>query len=129
MKYFIELLQVAVGTRSKLSHVLSTEEWSSLIKEAQKQTAVGFMMDGLEKFPDYQRPPQVILFQWIGKVQMIETIYALQCESAKDLTKSFSDAGYPSCVLKGLGLLSITRNQHEGREVILTCGWMESEKE
>ena len=103
MSYFFELLQVAIGTRSMLSGIPTVNEWGLLFNEAQKQAVVGILIDGIERLPEAQRPPQVILLQWIGTVQMVETVYALQCERAKELASRFSDEGYSSCVLKGVG--------------------------
>lgn len=103
MSPFIELLQVALDTRDKLSRVPGDAQWTLLYSEAQKQAVVGILLDGIERLPGVQRPPQNILLQWIGTVYLMETTYRQQCERAKELTKRFSDAGYPSCVLKGLG--------------------------
>lgn len=100
---FIELLQVSLGARDKLSRTPSLAEWIVLFNESQKQAIVGVLINGIEKLPDSQRPSQEVILQWIGLVQMVETTYMLQCKRVHELTKLFSDAGYPSCVLKGLG--------------------------
>ncbi len=100
---FIELLQVALGTRERLSHVPRTEEWVALYQEAQRQTIIGVMVDGLEHLPHGQRPQKDMLLQWIGLAQMNERAFQLHCERAKDLTGRFKQQRYSSCVLKGIG--------------------------
>lgn len=102
-KLVIELLQVSLGNREQLSRTPSEADWRTLYNEAQKQAIVGVLLDGIERLPETQRPPQTILLQWIGTVQMVETTYVLQSERAQELIRRFADAGYPSCVLKGIG--------------------------
>ena len=100
---FIEIIQMSLGARDYLSRTPNEDEWVKLFNEAQKQAIVGVLINGIERLPNAQRPPHSVLMQWIGLVQIIETIYSLQCERAKELTKFFSSAGYLSCILKGLG--------------------------
>lgn len=69
---FFELLQIALGTRDKLSRVPNRIEWLDLYSESEKQSILGIMLDGIERLPSEQRPPKDILLQWIGFVQMIE---------------------------------------------------------
>ena len=61
----IELLQVALDTRDKLSRAPNATEWGHLLTESQRQAILGVMLCGLEKLPKEQQPPQEILFQWI----------------------------------------------------------------
>lgn len=100
---FIELLQISVGTRSSMSRVPNVLEWESVYAEAEKQAIVGVMVDGLERLPGGQRPPKNILLQWIGSAQIMEQTYHLHCDRAQELTGCFHDAGFNSCVLKGIG--------------------------
>ena len=41
MDLFVELLQVALGTRDKLSRVPSAAEWGRLLEEAERQRTGG----------------------------------------------------------------------------------------
>ena len=99
---FFELLQISLGNREKLSRVPNVQEWIGLLNEAQRQTIVGILFDGLEKIPKEQLPPKEILLQWIGLAQVAEASFDLQVERVKELTRKFKDAGYKTCVLKGL---------------------------
>ena len=104
MKLFIELLQVSLGTRDKLSRVPSSSEWASLYDEAERQAVVGILFDGLECIPPEQLPPVEIKLQWIGMAQLMESTYRLHNERAVELTRRFRAAGFCSCILKGIGL-------------------------
>ena len=100
---FFELIQMSLGSRDQLSRIPSEADWRTLYNEAPKHAIVGVLLDGIERLPESQRPSQAILLQWIGTVQMVETTYVLQSERAQELIRRFADAGYPSCVLKGIG--------------------------
>lgn len=97
-----ELIQVALGTRDRLSHGPNAAEWVALYQESQRQAVVGVMVDGLECLPQDQLPPKEMLLQWIGLVQMNESACRLHQERARELTTLLDDAGYRSCVLKGI---------------------------
>lgn len=103
MNLFFELLQVALGTRERLSRVPSSREWQALYDEAKRQAVVGVLLDGLERLPDEQLPPMDIKLQWIGMAQMMAGVYKLHCERAAELTRRFRAVGFKSCVLKGIG--------------------------
>lgn len=110
MNLFLELLQVALGTRDCLSRTPSDAEWNSLFNEIQRQAIVGVMLEGLERLPQEQLPSQQLLLQWIGVVNINEATYRLHCERAKELTRRFCQSGFHSCVLKGIGLAGLYPN-------------------
>lgn len=101
MSCIFELLQVTLGTRRTLSRVLSEEEWRSLYNEAQKQSIVGVMVDGLEHLPQEQLPAKELLLQWIGEAQLIEHQNAQMNNEAAHLTKLFEGEGHYTAILKG----------------------------
>ena len=107
---FYEFIRVALGTRDVLSREPSTAEWGELYREAQRQCVVALLVDGLERLAAEQRPPQQLLMQWIGQMQIVEANYALQCNRAKVLTALFAEKGYRSCVLKGVGFAQLYDN-------------------
>ena len=103
MSLFFELLQIALGTREKLSRVPNAREWEAMYDEAERQAVVGVLLDGLERLPDEQLPPLEVKLQWIGEVQMMEAEYRQHLEKAVELTSRFRAVGFKSCVLKGVG--------------------------
>ena len=100
----LELLQVALGKRDRLSHILSMDEWSSLFAEAQKQSMVGIAFEGVQKLPKDQWPPQALLFKWIGTTEIIKHRNALLDKQCVKLQKRFHDVGVRSSILKGQGM-------------------------
>lgn len=69
---FFELLQVSLGRRKHLSRIPTAKEWSAFYEESERQAIAGIIMIGLEKLPENQRPPQMLLLEWIGVCQMVQ---------------------------------------------------------
>lgn len=106
---FFELLQVALGSRDRLSRVPNAEEWSALYDEAERQAILGALLEGLQRCMVHDSRlmvnlPQELKLQWIGMVQMMEAEYKVHCERASELTSRFRAGGFKSCILKGIGL-------------------------
>lgn len=98
-----ELLQVALGTRNKLSRVPFEQEWEKLYDDAERQAVVSVMLSGIENLSAEQLPPLELKLQWIGETQMDEAIYKSHCERAAELARQCRAVGFKSCVLKGVG--------------------------
>lgn len=98
---FVELLQVTIGTRDKLSRVPSTAEWAAIYDEAERQAVAGIMLAGLERLPNNQRPRQDILLQWIGACHQIEMQNVQTTQTCHEVCKRLEQDGYHACVLKG----------------------------
>ena len=98
---FLELLQLSIGTREQLSRVPSVPEWDNLLDEAQRQAVVGVLVSGIEKLPNEQRPPKVLLLQWIGVCQQIEAQNRITTNTCINVCQRLDKDGYNACVLKG----------------------------
>lgn len=98
---FVELIQVSLGTRDRLSHSPSAAEWGALYLEAQKQALTGILLSGLEHLPKEQQPPQDILFQWIGLTVQIEQSNLQTAKACYRLVDKLQKDGFSTCILKG----------------------------
>lgn len=98
---FIELLQATLGTREKLSRVPSSAEWVAIYNEAERQAIAGILVSGIEKLPDEQRPPKVLLLQWIGVCQQIEVQNTITSKTCIRFCDRLDRDGFYACVLKG----------------------------
>lgn len=98
---FIELLQVSVGTRDKLSRVPFGLEWNQLFTEAEKQALIGILASGLERLPDAQKPPKELLLNWIGLTIQIEQQNILTTPVCQSICKQLEKDGFMPCILKG----------------------------
>ena len=101
---FLELLQIAIGKRDRLSHTPTMEEWRGLFADAKKQSMVGIAFEGVQKLHKDQWPPQALLFKWIGTTEIIKQRNALLDKQCVKLQKRFHDVGVRSSILKGQGM-------------------------
>lgn len=101
-KLFIEMLQVAIGIREKLSKIPSDAEWISIYEIAQKQSVAGFCFDALNLLAERgQKAPLGLLYEWIGLSEQIKQRNILLNKRCVELTQHFSQHGFKSCILKG----------------------------
>ena len=101
---FFELLQVAIGNRSRLSQTPTPEEWQELYALAQRQALVGIALRGVEQLPEAQHPPMQLLMQWCMETQRIKTLNAAIDRKALMVANRFLEEGFPGLVLKGQGI-------------------------
>lgn len=107
MSLFVELIQIALGTRTVLSRIPSENDWQQIYETAAKQSLVGVVLHGIEELRAKNAElsvPKVLLLQWIGEVQVIEQQNKKLNEAAEHLTRIFKNGGLRSCVLKGQGV-------------------------
>mgnify|MGYP004513681673 CR=1 FL=1 len=107
MTLFQELILISIGKRNSFSRPVNETDWQELYIEACKQSLTGVLLNGVERFQEFQKASGVkyempyCLFQWMGEAMMLERKNQRVTERAKDLTKIFAKAGFRSTVLKG----------------------------
>ena len=103
MDLFYELIQVSLGRREILTRTPSTQEWSALYKESERQAILGVILLGLERLPDNQRPPKELLLNWIGIGEVIRQRNKLVNKRCRELIKLLTESNKRYCLLKGQG--------------------------
>ena len=102
---FFELIQVAIGNRESLSKTPTLEEWMSLYSMASKQALAGVCAAALERLKAHgQRPPEPLLWKWIGTVAEIQQRNERLNKQCVKLQKILLRDGFRSSVLKGQGV-------------------------
>lgn len=77
-------------------------DWLQLQDLACKQGLAAFVIDGLEKLADSQKPPKPILLQWIGEViQGYEYRYELYKKTIAEMAVFYNQNGFKMMVFKG----------------------------
>lgn len=107
MSLFVELIQIALGTRIVLSRIPSENDWQQIYETAAKQSLVGVVLHGIEELRAKNvdlSVPKILLLQWIGEVQVIAQQNKKLNEAAEHLIRVFKNGGLRSCVLKGQGV-------------------------
>lgn len=112
----IELLQVAVGNRDKLSKTPTADEWDRLFKFTQEQAIAGMMFKSLERLPKEQKPDATKIGQWYLFIQHIVEDNQKVNRQCRILNKHLVKDGLEGCVLKGQSAADLYKIK-EGDEV------------
>lgn len=105
--FFFELLQVAIGNKSELSHTPTAEEWREFYVLAQKQAMVGIAFRGVEQLPEQQRPPKTLMMQWYVAAERIKVMNSDLDEKTLAVANKFLEEGFRSVILKGQGIAKL----------------------
>ena len=98
---FFQLVKLGIGTANSVN-IPNNTDWQSLKALTDRQGLTAIVLDGIESLPDNQRPPQVLLLEWIGEVlQNYEQRYAQYKEAIESLAGFYNQHGYRMMVLKG----------------------------
>ena len=101
---FIELVQVAVGVRERLSRNPSDEEWDRVFHMADEQAVAAFLFPALERLSKLgQRPPTEVLMEWIGLAEQVRAQNRQVNRAIAKLTDSLNKDGLRWSILKGQG--------------------------
>lgn len=100
---FFELIQVAIGTRKRLSVSPSDKEWEELFMKSQQQTIAGVVFDGIQVLPKEQYPPKSLMFRWLALCEQIRRQNIVMDQRVREVSEIFGKAGFRSCILKGQG--------------------------
>lgn len=97
----IELLQVALGIRTGLSHVPAAEEWGEAFALSKRHAIAGVLFGGIEKLSPPQRPPIGVLLEWIGVAEYQQTLHQAQRTTVRALVELWNREGIHTIELKG----------------------------
>lgn len=97
---FLTLIRLGIGNYSgKLSQKV---DWPAVKGLATQQGLYALALDGVEKLPTEQRPPQELLLEWIGEVlQSYENIFEKYRRTIGEMAAFYNGHGYKTMVLKG----------------------------
>lgn len=99
----LELIQVALGTRSSLSKTPSPKEWQKIYQFAKEQALVGVLFGGIGRLPKNQLPDMDLLMDWLGQAEYLKSGREQIHADLKEVDEVFRKAGYRTCLLKGVG--------------------------
>lgn len=99
---FLELLNVSLGNRDRMSLVPNEREWYELFDICQKQSVTAFVLYGIDCLgKERQQLPQALVLEWIGTSEQVKYTNNLMNNEAARLTKLFEEAGHKTVILKG----------------------------
>lgn len=99
---FLELVEAGLwGNGNPDIRINGTRDWQEVYRLATEQSVLGLVLDGLEH-PDV-KPPQMMLLQWIGEVQMIEQRNKAMNQFVAELVEKMRAADIYAILVKGQG--------------------------
>lgn len=104
---FIELLQVSLDVRNCFSRIPSDKEWYSLYSESIRQAVAGITFEGVKRLPEAQRPPQMLLFEWIGLSEQIRQRNIVVDRQTSEIWCQLKKDGLDAAILKGQGIATL----------------------
>lgn len=96
---FISLVRLGIGLDD--SFPTRVVDWTAMKALAEEQGLSAVVLDGIERLPAEQRPPQELLLEWIGETLQSESIYETQQKEAVKMAGLFQNNGIRTYVLKG----------------------------
>lgn len=104
MQLFFEFLLCALGEKERMNKVPSASEWTILFQMCKEQAVLGVAFIALDKLSKHgQKPPQKILFEWIGLTERIKQQNRIVNRNAALLCQRLKADGFECCILKGQG--------------------------
>lgn len=98
---FLQIIRLGIGN-AKVAQIPGNVDWSDLETFAAQQGLSAILVDGVEKFPEGQRPPKPVLLQWIGEtLQGYEYRYELYLRTIAEMAAFYNEHGFRMMVLKG----------------------------
>jgi len=97
----LSLIRLGIGN-ARVANVPKQIDWNKLEDIAAMQGLSAVMVDGLEKLPDDNRPPKLVLLQWIGEIlQGYEYRYDQYSKVIAEMAAFYNAHGFKMMVLKG----------------------------
>ena len=106
---FFELIRIAIGRQERLRTTPTAEEWEVAYDLAQRQTLTGIAFCGVQRLPEGQRPPRMLLMKWYMAAEQIRKKNEKMDRMTVAVAKKFAENGFPGVVLKGQGIAQLYR--------------------
>lgn len=97
---FFDLIRQAI--RHQSYRIDEDINWQAIYNEANRQGLLAVILDSIEQLPEFKRPPQNMLLEWIGEVlQSYEYCYEQYTKAISEIAAFYNCHGYKMMVLKG----------------------------
>ena len=106
---FFELMQAGLWRKEVQLATNDTIDWEDIYRLASEQSVLGVILEGVERFNSssiqgFEMPPQELLLQMIGEVQMIEQQNKSMNGFVEELFEKMRVAGIDAVLVKGQGI-------------------------
>lgn len=109
IRTFLELVRAGLwpdveSTDIRNQGFTKSVNWKEMYRLATEQTVLGLVLAGIDCLPNEQRPPKVMLLQWIGEIQMLEQQNKEMNVFILFLFGKLSEADIHAVIVKGQGV-------------------------
>lgn len=105
---FYELLQVAIGRRTALSHTPTAKEWEEMYRMAESQAVLGVCFAGVKRLQEtHQGMPTPLYMQWLAMAAKIQQRNEDMDRKTAEVWALLNKAGLECAVLKGQGVAEL----------------------
>lgn len=99
---FFELIKVAIGRRTALSHIPTTKEWYELYRVAESQAILGICFAGVKRLQGTEHSvPAPLFIQWLAIAAKIQQRNEEMDKKTAEVWTLLNKAGLECAVLKG----------------------------
>ena len=99
------LLQAGLWPKSdKQVTIDESVDWEEIYQLATEQSVLGIVLAGIDCLPNEQKPPKMLLLQWIGEIQLLEQQNKEMNCFIGDLIEKMRSAGIYTILVKGQGV-------------------------
>ncbi len=116
---FLSLIQAGIGL--PISGLPKEIDWNVIEELSAQHGLLAIVVDGVEKLTVDQKPPKLVLLQWIGEVLRSEANYAIQQKAAGEMALLFHHNAIRTYVLKGTVISECYPNPIHRSSVDLDC--------
>ena len=124
-RYFIELMQVALGRTERLSGMPTEKQWYGLLQMSIDHSMQGIVFAGIQRLPQEQLPPLRVKMLFHGQSEAIKLRNETMNEQCEVVTEYFRKAGFRTAIMKGQGNARLYGDLSDAR----SCGdidlWVE----
>ena len=102
---FLKILQAGLWKETGANHNLDLEgkvDWEEVYQLAEEQSVIGVCLAGIEH--STIKPPQELLLQWIGEVQLLEQQNKAMNKFIADLIEKLRKEDIYTILVKGQGV-------------------------
>lgn len=102
---FFALIRAGLWTElEKWVSLVGSVDWDEVYLMASEQAVLGLVLAGIDCLPNEQRPPKVLLLQWIGEIQMLEQQNQAMNQFIAKLVEKMRHFGIYTLLVKGQGI-------------------------
>lgn len=101
---FISLVKAGLFEKKIQLQQYEDTDWDEIYQLASEQSVLGQVLAGIDYLSNDQKPPKIMLLQWIGEIQMLEQQNQAMNKFIGELVEKMRKEGIYTLLVKGQGV-------------------------